>query len=728
MTSPEPSAPASDELVALAESYGVSTDFHDYRGNHTRASVNAVVAVLDALGVSAHTPEAIAQERRAVELAPWRVTLPACVVVRQETGTDVPVHVPHGTTVTVEVRHAQGAERTADLPGGTVRLEQREIWVEPREVDGVLTGRATFHVPPGLPLGWFELAAHLECGATVAVPLAVTPERLPHPRVRAAGAQRGWGIMAQLYSTRSRGAWGVGDAADLATLTHEVGTRGGDFVLINPLHAAEPSGPMTPSPYLPASRRFINPIYIRPQEVPEAARLTGEAKERFDELMATATQASLADEIIDRTASWAAKQEALELVFALGLDEERRAAFDAYRAEQGGGLEDFALWSALAEAYRGREFPSGLADVTDTGVAAAREEHAERQEFFAWLQWIVDEQLAAAQATARDAGMGLGIMHDLAVGVHPTGADVWTMPTAFAHGVTVGAPPDYYNQLGQDWSQPPWRPDTLAATAYRPVRDMVRTVLRHAGALRIDHIMGFFRLWWIPAGMGPRDGVYVRYDHEAMIGVLLLEAQLAGATLVGEDLGTVEPWVREYLTRRGILGTSVFWFEKDDSGRPRAPHDYREGVLATVNTHDLPPVAGYLDEEHVDLRQRLGLLVDGEEQARAEAREERARVAQALREEGLLPDDGTPVDDIDRQDLIDAIHAFVARTPARLVAVSLTDVVGERRAQNQPGTNDEYPNWRVPLADGAGQIVLLDDLGERDDFDALLRVVRENIG
>ena len=243
-------------------------------------------------------------------------------------------------------------------------------------------------------------------------------------------------------------------------------------------------------------------------------------------------------------------------------------------------------------------------------VADFAAKHADAVDFHRWLQWQLDDQLTAAQATAVQAGMALGVMHDLAVGVDPNGADAWALQDVLALGVTAGAPPDEYNQLGQDWSQPPWRPDRLVEQAYEPFRALVNAVLRHAGGVRIDHIIGLFRLWWIPKGSPPTEGTYVRYDHEAMIGIVALEAQRAGAVVVGEDLGTVEPWVRDYLRERGLFGTSILWFEldRDGDGGPLPAERWREYCLSSVTTHDLPPTAGYLAGEHVRIRQELGLL------------------------------------------------------------------------------------------------------------------------
>ncbi len=300
------------------------------------------------------------------------------------------------------------------------------------------------------------------------------------------------------------------------------------------------------------------------------------------------------------------------------------------------------------------------------------------------------------------------MVHDLAVGVHPDGADSWALSSTLARGVSVGAPPDMYNQLGQDWLMPPWRPDRLAEVGYAPYRVMMRTILRHAGGLRIDHVIGLFRLWWVPPGCSPSEGTYVGYDHEALVGILVLEAHRAGAVVVGEDLGTVEPWTRDYLRQRGILGTSVLWFEKDPAGQPLPPAQWREMCLATVTTHDLPPTAGYLAGEHIDLRDRLGLLTRPVDEERRVDDADRQAVLTECHDLGVLADDGS------QQDQVEALHRLLTLTPARLVGISVADAIGDRRTINQPGTIDEYPNWRVPLTDGHGRPLLLEDIMASD--------------
>lgn len=701
--------PLTHELVQLAHAYGVATEFWDWQGRHTTVPRRTVLAVLAALGVAASTPSVVAAALAEVRDRPWRQVLPDVVVVREGGTARVAVHVDHGTEVEVWVELEDGAGRRP--------LEQEDRWIDPRVVDGHLVGEASFLLPDDLPTGWHRLqAAH--CAGLADRPLVVTPQKLDLPKeVRERPA---WGFMTQLYSVRSRESWGLGDLADLAELADWSARRhGAGFILVNPIHAAQPIAPMEPSPYLPTSRRFLNPIYLRVEDIREVAYLPSTDRAMIewaaDEVRSLNTDSGR----LDRDTVWAAKRAALETVFAAPRSAARQATFEAFCAREGQGLVDFATWCALAEQYGlpTRSWPAHARDHRGEGVEVLRRELADRVQFHLWLQWCLDEQAERCQRVAQDAGMPIGVVHDLAVGVHPDGADAWALSDVLAQGVTVGAPPDAFNQQGQDWSQPPWRPDRLAEVGYAPYRDMLRTVLRHGGALRVDHIIGLFRLWWVPAGVSADAGTYVRYDHEALVGILALEAQRAGAFIIGEDLGTVEPWARDYLRERGLLGTSILWFEKDGGGRPLRPESWRELCLATVTTHDLPPTSGYLAGEHIDLRERLGLLTRplAEEIAVDEA--DRAAVLDQLRGLGLLGENAG------ERDRIEALHRFLTWTPAKLIGVALADAVGDRRAMNQPGTSDEYPNWRLPLADGVGQPVLLEDLMQSIRVTSLARSV-----
>ena len=512
----------------------------------------------------------------------------------------------------------------------------------------------------------------------------------------------------------------MGDLTDLADLAVWSAARhGAGFVLVNPLHAAAPTAPMEPSPYLPTSRRFVNPLYLRVEAVPEYAYLRHRGRIRKARAQVQARAARSAR--IDRDGVWKAKRAALESIYQVEFSAGREIAYQGYRRREGRSLDDFATWCALAD-HHGADWhgwPAELQHPRGPAVAEFAAEHAAEVDFHRWLQWLLDEQMTAVQATALSAGMELGVMADLAVGVDPDGADAWALQDTLALGVTAGAPPDEFNQLGQDWSQPPWRPDRLAETAYEPFRALVQSAVRHAGGVRIDHIIGLFRLWWIPRGALPTDGTYVRYDHEAMIGIVALEAQRAGALVVGEDLGTVERWVRDHLHERGLFGTSILWFEADHDGAPLPAERWRETALSAVTTHDLPPTAGYLAGEHVRLRDELGLLARPAAEVLETDRVHQRAWLTELHRAGLLPDT-----DADTEEVVLALHRYLGRTPSRLLAMSLADAVGETRTQNQPGTTDEYPNWRVPLAGPDGRPVLLDDVFDDPRAAALCEAMR----
>lgn len=717
------------DLVELAHAHGVATSFTDWRGSTVQVTAETIRIVLRAIDVDPADPAAALHHHR---LAPWRRTLPPCVVLIAGTEAALTVHVPHGDPVQVTLRLETGR---------ALQLVQREHRVEPRRIDGRAVGEAAFTLPADLPLGYHEATA--VSGSTSArTTIIVTPSRLRLPE--RLGDRRGWGLAAQLYSVRSRASWGVGDLADLTDLAVWAGSRlGADFVLVNPLHAAEPVAPLQPSPYLPSSRRFFNPLYLRPERIPEYADLGPDAREETDALSRRVQKHGQGEERtdddreggrsrelpddadqIDRDSAWTAKRAALRLIFAVPRSPGRELDLQAYRQRQGDALTDFAVWSAIAVDHGSdaRTWPAPLRDPCSAEVVAYAQRHAGEVDFAVWLQWQLDEQLQTAQAKAVQSGMALGTMHDLAVGVHPGGADAWRSPQAYAAGVSVGAPPDPFNQLGQNWRQPPWRPHALAEAAYAPFRELIAAVLRHAGGVRVDHIIGLFRLWWVPEGRDASEGVYVRYDHHAMIGVLALEAHRVGAVVVGEDLGVVEPVVRDVLRDRGMLGTSILWFEREE-GRPLPAERWRDACLAAVTTHDLPPTAGYLAGDHVRLRERLHLLTRPVEQELAADTAERAAWLAELAARGLLAgsESGSEVQ------TITALHRYLTLTPARLLSIALTDAIGDRRTQNQPGTEDEYPNWRVPLAGPDGRPVLLDDVISSARATDLARAVRDGL-
>ncbi|MFP5220421.1 MAG: 4-alpha-glucanotransferase [Actinomycetes bacterium] len=677
-------------LARLAAAHGVATSYLDFADRPVPVGRPAVVAALGALGVDAGTPEAVEAALAEVEEAPWRRALPPSVVVRGSRGT-LDLRVPEPADVALSVLLEDGGEVAVDVPATVV--ERRGDRVR-RPVD-----------LPALPLGYHRLRVAVD-GVTTEAPLVVAPARIPLPPA----LDRVWGWMVQLYSLRSAGSWDVGDYGDLRTVVERTAADGGGLVLLNPLHAETPVPPVNPSPYSPSSRRWRSALYLRIEAVPEYTAAPDDVRAAVDAL-----RPPTRPDRVERDPAWTAKLAALELLWPLHREED----LAAFRADRGSGLDVFATFCVLAEQHGvpWQEWPAELRRPDSPAVAAARDEHADRVAFWCWVQLLVDEQLAGLGS-----GMPVGVVHDLAVGVDAGGADAWALQDVIALGTTVGAPPDSFNQQGQDWGLPPWRPDRLREAGYAPFRDMVRACLRHAGGLRIDHVMGLFRLWWVPADASPADGTYVAYDSDALLGVLALEAVRAGALVVGEDLGTVEDRVRDDLAATGVLGSAVLWFEREDTpGEPPfvPPAQWRELALATVTTHDLPTAAGFLRDEHVRVRAELGQLGVPVEEERERVRRERELLLQMLDDTGLLEACGG--------DPVLAMHAALVASPCRLVLAAFGDAVGDVRQPNLPGTVDEYPNWRLPVADGDGRSLLLEELLESDGVRRLTSLLDEGL-
>ncbi|MBP2337710.1 4-alpha-glucanotransferase [Saccharothrix coeruleofusca] len=547
------------------------------------------------------------------------------------------------------VRRALAAPRPAPR---TLVLREGDVLDEPGSV--VLEDGGEVELPAALPLGYHRLGERT---------VVVAPRALPP-------VPRTWGWMLQLYSMRSNGSWGMGDYGDLAAVAERSARElGAGVLLVNPVQAVSPTHPVERSPYSPSSRRFANPLYLRVTDLPAFARADDRTRARV-----LALRPDNDTELIDYDAVWAAKKAALELLWRQEEPEEPT-----------GELRDFARFCALAEVH-GPDWRTWPEEQRDP--ATATPDH-DRVVFHAWLQRLCESQLAAARAAAHNAGMSVGIVHDLPVGVHPGGADTWAVRDAFAADVRVGAPPDAFSQLGQDWNLPPWRPDRLAEQGYEPFRAVLRSVLRHADGIRVDHVAGLWRLWWIPPGEPAKRGTYVHYDAEAMLAVLTLEAHRAGAVVVGEDLGTVEPKVTEALHAHGMLSSAVLWFQReyDLPDQPLVPPEkWRPTAMASISTHDLPTAAGFLAGEHVRVRAELGLFEGPPEGEYEAAAAERDQLVELLRQEGVLDDD-----------LVIAFHALLAKAPSVLLLSSPQDALGEVRQPNLPGTVDQYPNWRIPL-------------------------------
>jgi len=540
-----------------------------------------------------------------------------------------------------------GAGDTADLPGR---------W-HLRTEDGAELAVADT-LPADLPLGYHRLRRE-DDGHPVRLIVAPPACHLP-------AGLRTWGWAVQLYAARSRASWGMGDLGDLARLGAWSARQGAGMAMINPLHAALPAGPQQPSPYSPSSRVYRSPLYLRIEDVPGAGGLGADL-----EALAAAGRALNADRLIDRDAVWRLKSAALETLWPRFRDAGGSVAFDRYCEAEGASLAAYATFCALAECHGvpWTAWPAGLRDPEGPEVLAFVSDRRDRVRYHQWLQWLVDEQL-------RRAGAEIGVVQDLAIGVDPGGADAWLWQDCFALDVRVGSPPDEFSSAGQDWGLPPLDPWRLRRAGYEPVITTLRSALRHGGGIRIDHVMGLFRLFWIPPGATPSQGTYVDYPWRDLLAILALESHRAGAWVVGEDLGTVEPMVREELFRRNVLSYRLVWFEDTP------PSGYPSQAMAAVTTHDLPTVAGLWTGSDLEEQDRIGLGPNVE-----------ATLAIRRRVHELTGvEEDAAVDAVVRR-----TYEVLSDAPSVVVAASLDDALGVAERPNLPGTTDERPNWRLAL-------------------------------
>jgi 4-alpha-glucanotransferase len=537
-------------------------------------------------------------------------------------------------------------------PGQTMRLDApAELKLE----DGTVL-QVKSALPPDLPLGYHDLY-YLEGGPMVR--LIVSPGRCYLPE-----DWHSWGWAVQLYALRSAESWGIGDLVDLQRLAHWSATSmGAEVLLMNPLNAATPVLPQEPSPYFPSSRRYRNLLYLRIDAVPGATE-AGVDLER----LAEAGRALNHNRRIDRDAIFRLKMRALEHLWSrFG----GNSTFERYCIEQGKALREFAVFCVLAEQH-GRNWhvwPSEYRRPDSPAVALSAAAHAQRVRFHQWLQWLLDEQLARAAAE-------LALMQDLPIGVDPDGADAWAWQDVLATNATVGVPPDEYNTLGQDWGLPPFVPHKLRSAGYEPFRQVIRANLRHAGGLRIDHVMGLFRLFWIPRGSNPSMGAFVRYPAGELLAIVALESHRSKALVVGEDLGTVEAGVQEQLAAHRILSYRLLWFET------QLPSQYPELALAAITTHDLPTIAGLWSGTDLRIQQELGLQPNVEGLR---------RIREGLRKMTGLPESAAA------QEVIVRAHQLLAEAPSVIVTATLEDAMAVEERPNMPATTTTWANWSIAL-------------------------------
>lgn len=694
-------------LRELADSVGIVPEYLDQTGKELRVtSDDTRRAILAAMGIDASTDEGAAASLHAIhDEERRRLLAPARVVEASD---------PEATTLRILSLPPQVVSRHASW-----RLEVTEESGLRHAADGecVPGERVAIALPPGLPLGYHHLALELRAGSEewrAEQSLILAPSRCVAPSQLLGDGRKAFGLVSNLYTLRSERNWGVGDLTDLGMLARWAGSIGAAFIGVNPLHALLNRGTEI-SPYSPVSRLFRNTVYVDVEAVPEL-RYAPHVQARLSrpELHAELSRLRQAPRVdYERVMELKTPMlQALHRTFVEGpADGERARAYGEFVRAQDPELTEFATFLAIGDvagngSWNWRAWPAGLQDCRSHEVTRFQREYADRIDYHRWLQFETDRQLGAAAREASRAGLAIGLYQDLAIGTSPVGSDSWSMPDLFVTRASIGAAPDPYCATGQNWGLPPIDPRALARNCYRYFIRLLRSGFRDAGALRIDHAMGLFRLFWIPEGMTGERGAYVRYPSADLLGILALESVRHNALVVGEDLGTVPEEVPAAFERWGILSSKVLYFERDHHGGFKPAEHYAELALATANTHDMPTIAGFWKGRDIELRRQVGLIADeaAEDVTRRERNEDKRALVRRLHEAGTLTEAQIVDDAPDSVAVRAAVHEFLCASPSVLVGLSLDDLAGEVEPVNQPGVGaDKYPSWTrkmtVPLED-----------------------------
>ena len=727
--------PETKLLRLLAERAGIATEYHDMAGTRHVTTDEARRAILSAMNLRTSDRAALIEELTAWDNRPWVQRCDPVRIIRlgQDPGAwSLHMRCESSDDALVQVHwqiYGENGEKHYEREEGP-RLAVKET----RLIDGCRSIRLTFALPQDLPLGYYEVKAWAQGGSARAEAkfrLIVAPNRCYIPDMLQKGA-RLWGLALQLYSLRSNRNWGIGDFQDLATVVEWAGKQLGAAVIgLNPLHALKNTMPYHVSPYSPNSRLFLNELYIDVEQVAEY-KTAPEVKERLaDPTFRAQLDAARKSELVEYNAVASAKRAVLDLCYRAFLRENfegiepelkpktaRGWFFHHYVKREGEPLVQYALFQALEDERQSvqprsaiwTDWPEQFRTPTSEAVGEFRRRNMKKVRFYQYLQWLAAEQLRALVRKPKQAGMPIGLYHDLALGSDRHGADGWRFQEVLALKADCGAPPDPFAPEGQNWGFPPVDPIRLRASGYEYFIELLRNNFRYGRAIRIDHVMAFFRLFWIPRGLPPSKGTYVQYPSEDLLAILALESARAKALVVGEDLGTVPDLVRDRLETAGVLSYRVFYFERTASGAFKPSVSYPEQSLAVVTTHDLPTLNGYWEGTDIETRAKLGLFPAEENRVAmlAERQVEKARMLAALKSEGLLPS-GVPDDPAQTPvlttELAEAIHRYLALTRAWIVLANFEDVIGTRVQANLPGTFDNHPNWCRKLSLTVDQLI-----------------------
>jgi len=707
-------------IERLAKLRGMGDAYHNYRGELQYFGLETKAGILTAMGCVVDDSNALAAEIAQLETARLRKFLPVVAGAHSaRIGFDMNVTAREfGGTIVWRVLLEDGSR----LDGAVSSADCAEVWRG--EVAGSWITRRRFELAADLPPGYHEFEARIAGGAADHCLLIVSPPKCFEPPALAAG-RRLWGLAVQLYTLRSLKNWGIGDFGDLELLIRWMASCGAGFIGVNPLHALAPADPARSSPYSASSRHFLNVLYISVPAVPEYADCIAARARMADAEFAHRLAGLRAAQLVDYRGVADLKFEILALLYQefrdkhLAMRSERGRDFLEFVARRGLPLQMHARFDALDRHFRASQgtpsgwmsWPQEFRDVNGSAAARFALEHREEVDFYAYLQWLAHAQLVQAQALARELGMPIGLYGDYAVGANPSGSETWVDEASYCLGAEIGAPPDPLALKGQGWGIPPPDPAAMQVQRLQGFIQLIRDNMRYYGALRLDHVMSLYRLWWVPAGCAATAGAYVHYPLQQLMTVLSLESARSSCLVVGEDLGVVPDEMRKAMPEFGLYHYKVLLFEKVP-GRFRRPDEFVREALAAATTHDLPTLRSYWEARDIELRRRLNLFpsADIENDIVQQRDHDRDMLLSALREQGINPAHPSAPLEPYTDELGQALHLYLARSSAALVALQIDDLLGMTDPVNVPGTFAEYPNWQRKVT------ATIEDMAARSDL------------
>ena len=709
-----------EKINELAGLCGILPEFWDIFGKRHFASLEAKKAMLRAMKIDIESDEALAREINDRKSRPWKsFTEPVFVVSVNDRPLKIPLYIPvqrgqeNNLEITCVIEDESGMSSSFQVSGNDINIADERTIDNIRYIKVLVsdearrdTGYYTANIGCRISNNIFPDGSKL---IQKTIRLIITPDTCYLPPE--SETSKTWGLSVNLYSVQSKRFWGIGDFKDLETIVNFMAGLKADFIGLNPLHAIPNTHPHGVSPYSPISRLYKNFVYLDMEGIPEVMESADLRESLNKEAFRKKIRKLRSSDRIDYEKTSQIKEQILKSAFKIFYEKHykmktaRGEGFRKYISAEGKTVETFATFLALwnffkkkKSVYSWQEWPAEYHDPNGNAVIAFKKGNVKKVLYYIYIQWLIDDQVRKISTHCKKAGMKIGIYHDLAVGAVAGGSDAWNYQKIIG-AADVGAPPDDFNPCGQNWGFPPMVPDYLKETGYELFIETIRKNMKHGGALRIDHALGLYRLFWIPSGTSPENGAYLLQPAEDLLRIIALESQRNKVIVIAEDLGTIDDTFREMLQSFQMLSYRLFYFERNYPDPSfKAPEQYPAMALCAITTHDLPTIYGYWAGRDIEVKKQIGIYADEEAWRNDVMGRERDKrlILSALKAQRIIPDD-FPEDPQATPDMTHelciAIYRYLAQSPCKLLLVSLDDIIGTLDQQNLPGTVDSHPNW-----------------------------------